>query len=238
MTVRTMLCKLYVGRRHGVSPHRTLSHGPRCVFVCVCVCLCVFVCVLSSRCLVCWPSHLCVCRVGTPPTRKYITYIAGGHVDLDAFASQAWTRVEACLRGLIRKGGRSCVHRVDGCITHVGNRGGSTGIFVLTGTGLNLAAVRKTLHTSQSVPHDGCVFYYLYTGSDRQADRQTDVSVILGLRAAQFAPWFSGVTALAIPRAPRRRPPSAEPGRANPVRPEHRVLCQCRQARCASCCAA
>ena len=70
------------------------------------------------------------------------------------------------------------------------------------GTGLNLAAVRKTLHTSQSVPHDGCVFYYLYTGSDRQADRQTDVSVILGLRAAQFAPWFSGVTALAIPRAP------------------------------------
>ena len=26
------------------------------------VCLCVFVCVLSSRCLVCRPSHLCVCR--------------------------------------------------------------------------------------------------------------------------------------------------------------------------------
>ena len=64
MTVRTMLCKLYVGRRHGVSPHRTLSHGPRCVFVCVCVCLCVFVCVLSSRCLVCRPCHLCECRVG------------------------------------------------------------------------------------------------------------------------------------------------------------------------------
>ena len=44
-------------RRHGVSPHRTLSgravHG------------CVFVCVLSSRCLVCRPSQLCVCRVGT-----------------------------------------------------------------------------------------------------------------------------------------------------------------------------
>ena len=36
------------------------------------VCLCVFVCVLSSRCLVCRPSHLCVCRVGTPPARKYI----------------------------------------------------------------------------------------------------------------------------------------------------------------------
>ena len=69
---------------------------------------------------------------------------------------------------------------------------------MLTGTGLNLAAVRKTLHTSQSVPHDGCVFYYLYTGSDRQADRQTDVSVILGLRAAQFAPWFP----LASPRLP------------------------------------
>ena len=32
----------------------------------------VFVCVLSSRCLVCRPSHLCVCRVGTPPARKYI----------------------------------------------------------------------------------------------------------------------------------------------------------------------
>ena len=34
--------------------------GPRCVFVCV---LCLFVCALSSRCLVCRPSHLCVCRV-------------------------------------------------------------------------------------------------------------------------------------------------------------------------------
>ena len=32
-------------------------------------CLCVFVCVLSSRRLVCRPSHLCVCRVGTPPSR-------------------------------------------------------------------------------------------------------------------------------------------------------------------------
>ena len=39
------------------------------VFVCVCVCLCVFVCVLSSGCLVCRPSDLCVCRVGTPPAR-------------------------------------------------------------------------------------------------------------------------------------------------------------------------
>ena len=116
------------------------------------------------------------------------------------------------------------MHRVDGCITHVGNRGGSTGTFVLTGTGLNLAAVRKTLHTSQSVPHDGCVFYYLYTGSDRQADRQTDVSVILGLRAAQFAPWFG----LASPRLPSlallRRPPSArtragEPSASRAPRP-------------------
>ena len=41
--------------------------GPRCVRLCVCVCVCVFVCVLSSRCLVCRPSHLRVCRVGTPP---------------------------------------------------------------------------------------------------------------------------------------------------------------------------
>ena len=43
-----------------------------CVFVCVCVsvCLCVvFVCALSSSCLVCTPSRLCVCRVGTPPAR-------------------------------------------------------------------------------------------------------------------------------------------------------------------------
>ena len=38
--------------------------GPSCVFVCVCVCLCVGT--LASRCLVCRPSHLCVCRVGTP----------------------------------------------------------------------------------------------------------------------------------------------------------------------------
>ena len=30
--------------------------------------------ILSSRCLVCRPSHLCVCRVGTPPARKYSTY--------------------------------------------------------------------------------------------------------------------------------------------------------------------
>ena len=37
--------------------------------LCVCLRLCVFVCVLSSRCLVCRPSHLCVCRVGTPPAR-------------------------------------------------------------------------------------------------------------------------------------------------------------------------
>ena len=34
-----------------------------CFFVCVCVC------VLSSVCLVCRPSDLCVCRVGTPPAR-------------------------------------------------------------------------------------------------------------------------------------------------------------------------
>ena len=25
----------------------------------------------QNRCLVCRPSHLCVCRVGTPPARKY-----------------------------------------------------------------------------------------------------------------------------------------------------------------------
>ena len=30
----------------------------------------VFVCVLSSRCPVCRPSHLRMCRVGTPPARK------------------------------------------------------------------------------------------------------------------------------------------------------------------------
>ena len=30
----------------------------------------VFVCGLSSRYLVCRPSHLRVCRVGTPPARK------------------------------------------------------------------------------------------------------------------------------------------------------------------------
>jgi len=51
--------------RHGVSPHRTLSGQVVCLFVFVCVC----VCVLSSRCLVCRTSHLCVCRVGTPPAR-------------------------------------------------------------------------------------------------------------------------------------------------------------------------
>jgi hypothetical protein len=51
------------GRRHGVSPHRTLSGHVACLFVFVCVC----VCVLSSRCLVCRPSHLCVCRVAPPP---------------------------------------------------------------------------------------------------------------------------------------------------------------------------
>ena len=28
--------------------------------------------VLSSRCLVCRPSHLGGCRVGTPPARKYL----------------------------------------------------------------------------------------------------------------------------------------------------------------------
>ena len=43
--------------------------GPRCVFVCVCVCVCVFVCVLSSRCLVCRPSYLCVCRFAAPLRR-------------------------------------------------------------------------------------------------------------------------------------------------------------------------
>jgi hypothetical protein len=38
------------GRRHGVSPHRTLSGRA----VCLCVFVCVYVCtVLSSRCLVC-----------------------------------------------------------------------------------------------------------------------------------------------------------------------------------------
>ena len=30
----------------------------------------VFVCVLSSGYLVCRPSDLCVCRVGTPPARR------------------------------------------------------------------------------------------------------------------------------------------------------------------------
>ena len=39
--------------------------GPRCVFVCVGLC----VCVLSSKCLVSRPSHLCVCRIGSPPAR-------------------------------------------------------------------------------------------------------------------------------------------------------------------------
>ena len=37
--------------------------------LCVRLCLCVFVCVLSRRCLVCRPSHWCVCRVGIPPAR-------------------------------------------------------------------------------------------------------------------------------------------------------------------------
>ena len=48
--------------------HRTLSGRAVRLFV--------FACVLSSRCLVCRPSHLCVCRVGTPPARKYpyLTY--------------------------------------------------------------------------------------------------------------------------------------------------------------------
>ena len=33
---------------------------------------CVFVCVHLRTFLVGRPSHLCVCRVGTPPARKYI----------------------------------------------------------------------------------------------------------------------------------------------------------------------
>ena len=37
--------------------------------LCVRLCLCVFVCVLSRGCLVCRPSDLRVCRVGTPPAR-------------------------------------------------------------------------------------------------------------------------------------------------------------------------
>jgi len=37
------------------SARRTLSGHVVCLFV--------FVCVLSSRCLVCRPSHLCVCDV-------------------------------------------------------------------------------------------------------------------------------------------------------------------------------
>ena len=34
-------------------------------------------CVLSSRCLVCRPSHLGGCRVGTPPARKKNTLSCG-----------------------------------------------------------------------------------------------------------------------------------------------------------------
>jgi hypothetical protein len=53
------------GRRHGDRESAPYFVGPRLV-VCVSVCasLCVFVCVLSSRCLVCRPSHIvCVpCR--------------------------------------------------------------------------------------------------------------------------------------------------------------------------------
>jgi hypothetical protein len=40
--------------------------------LCVCLCLCVFVCVLSSRCLVCRPSHLCVRAVSAPLRRVKI----------------------------------------------------------------------------------------------------------------------------------------------------------------------
>jgi len=53
-----------------VAPRRESAPyfvGPSCVFLCLC--LCVFVCVLSSRFLVGRTSHLCVCRVGTPPAR-------------------------------------------------------------------------------------------------------------------------------------------------------------------------
>jgi hypothetical protein len=57
-----------VGAARGVSALARPWYNVDCVFVCVCGCF-VFVCVLASRCLVCRPSHLCVCPVGTPPAR-------------------------------------------------------------------------------------------------------------------------------------------------------------------------
>jgi hypothetical protein len=64
--------------------------------LCVCLCLCVFVCVLSSRCLVCRPSHLCVCRVGTPlpllPLRRgggALIYIDALYLDIRATRGQS-----------------------------------------------------------------------------------------------------------------------------------------------------
>ena len=64
--------------------------------LCVCLCLCVFVCVLSSRCLVCRPSHLCVCRDGTPlpllPLRRgggALIYIDALYLDIRATRGQS-----------------------------------------------------------------------------------------------------------------------------------------------------
>ena len=60
--------------------------GPRCVIVCVCVCLCVYSRVGASY-VTCRPSHLCVCRVGTPPARYHARYMALNSVCLSACLS-------------------------------------------------------------------------------------------------------------------------------------------------------
>jgi hypothetical protein len=54
------------GRRHGVSPHRTLSGHVvcLCVFVCVCVCLCVYSRVGASYV----GRPICVCAVSRHPS--------------------------------------------------------------------------------------------------------------------------------------------------------------------------
>ena len=78
-----VMCRAGCFERGGASWITLLRVAWLCLYIlcraalCVCVCLCEFVCVVSSvgrpiRCLVCRPSHLCVCRVGTPPAREYI----------------------------------------------------------------------------------------------------------------------------------------------------------------------
>ena len=62
---------------------------------------------LSSRCLVCRPSLLCVCRVGTPPARKYIYNEEGLRRLCPRIVFLSWARLAPrgaliYIRGLVR----------------------------------------------------------------------------------------------------------------------------------------